>query len=295
MINNDNMDKEDIIDFEEPLDMTDPNARVQNNGYNAPLYDRRRLYDDTPKTQKIKTPLIQRITGVLVIIAMLIAVGFMGYMASKGNFDIDKELSLFKATGILVYGIFIIDSIVVYGVNKNISVIVFALILPVFYPIKRAYATSDTKTISLVWLVAFAVLGIYTFSNVHVQVERKIELIKTSSDEYSSDCDEAVRLLKGRMVGDRTVVEIVKNNIDDYVWDAEKVSSEVCSVTVKGNCDFVINQIPQPDALYNNNTKISFKVNTATKKYDLAYIAINGVDLTSQQAVQVWEYLCNNK
>ena len=103
MLNNEN--DEDLLNFDEPLDMTDPNRPIQNNTFNGSVYDRRRMYDDTPKVQKIKTPIIQRITGFLVIIAMLIAVAFLGYMASKGNFDVDKELSLFKSVGILVYGV----------------------------------------------------------------------------------------------------------------------------------------------------------------------------------------------
>lgn len=293
MLNNEN--DEDLLNFDEPLDMTDPNRPIQNNTFNGSVYDRRRMYDDTPKVQKIKTPIIQRITGFLVIIAMLIAVAFLGYMASKGNFDVDKELSLFKSVGILVYGVFLIDSIVVYGVNKRTSVIMFALLLPVFYPIKRAYVTSDTKTVPMIWLVVFSVLGIFIFSNVHVQIERKIELIKTSADDYPSNCDDAVKMLKGKMIGDRTVMEIVKQNLDDYEWEAEKLAGNSYSIYAKGNCDFTIDGIPQPDALYNNNTKICFNIDESTGVYKVNFIAINGTNLTPQQAVQVWEYICNNK
>lgn len=294
MLNNVENNNE-MVDFEEPLDMTNPNRTAQNSSTYNPLYDRRRMYDEPQAIKKVKTPIIQRITSLFVILAMIVAVAFLGYMATKGNFDIDKELALFKSVGILVYCIFLIDSIVVYGVNKNTSVILFALLLPVFYPIKRAYVTSDTKTVPLIWVVIFGVLGIFIYSNIHVQVERKIELIKTSSDEYSSECDEAMKMFKGQEIGERTLYEIVKANFDDVTWEAQKTSGNAYKATVKGNCDFVIDRITAPDALYNNNTKLEFVVDTSAKTVTLVAGTINGNILQPAEASTVWNYMCNNK
>lgn len=288
---NDNNDSngEFLVDFEDDsIDMTNPDSIKSNT---APAYSRRVVPRNIPQ-KKAKGSIVQKITGFLVFLGMIIALGFLGYLLSLHSFDVDKYLPLIKSVGALIYGMFIIDGVVMWGSYKQLSILLFAVILPVFYPLKRSYITSSRKNLQALWLVGIVVLFGFVLTNVYTQVEHKILLVKTSSDSYSEKYDDAVRYLKGSKIDDKKIlVEIIRKNIEDYKWTAQDSSDNSYIITVTGNSDITTPDGVSADVIYNNNTSFKFLVNSKLTQYKVIGMTLNGED-ESKNVEKIWNDLC---
>lgn len=290
MINNNNDSNDEfLIDFEDDsIDMTNPDS-IKNNADS--VYRSRVVPRNTPQ-KKVKSSIVQKITGFLVFLGMLIALGFLGYLLTLHSFDVDKYLPLIKSVGALVYGLFIIDGIVMWGAYKQISILLFAILLPVFYPLKRSGVTSSRKNLQALWLVGIIVLFGFVLTNVYTQVEHKILLVKTSSDSYSEKYDDAVRFLKGSKIDDKKIlVEIIRNNIEDYKWTAQDSSDNSYIIMVTGNSEITTPDGVSADVIYNNNTCFKFLVNSELTQYKVIGMTLNGED-ESKNAEKIWNDLC---
>lgn len=281
MYNNDNFDFND-----EPVDLTAP-GRGEMAQQNYQKYE-----NDIKRTQD---PLIMKLTGILVKIAMIGALAFLFYLITLGNFDINKNIPLLRNAGIAIYAVFLLDAIVMTVLNKKFSILVIALVLPVFYPLKRSYATYDKKNIQALWLVAFFVLAGVVINNIYPQLYEKVQVMKTSRDEYTSECDDAVKYLKGiKVESGKMIIEVVKDNFDDYIWEAEKKSDDAYIITVKGDTELSIDGVVSADNMLRYNTRITFTVNPNSKEYTVSGLKVNDEDYNNYAKV-AWSNLCGSK
>lgn len=269
---------------DEPIDMTAPN-NSQNFNQN---YKR---YEDNEKRQD--TPVILKITGVFVILAMIAALVFMAHLFSLGNFNVDKQLNAIKFTLIPIYAVFIIDSVFMAVYNKQIAVILFAIILPVFYPIKRSHVTYDRRSLYTLWVVGIFVLGGAVLNNVYPQIHDKILLVKNTADEYPDECNDAVKYLKGREVDSgEMIIEVVRRQFDDYTWDAEKNTDGTYIITVTGDTELKVSGVDlQADQMLKDNTVFTFQVDSDLSNWLVRGFTINGRQ-SDEYAKTAWNDLC---
>lgn len=281
---NNGLNNTDVGFDDEPIDMTAP-GRSQTFNRNYQNYEQNLKRQDTP--------VILKITGVFVVIAMFATIGLLAYFISLGNFNIDKHMELIKFGFLPVYGIFILDSLVMTAYNKCVSLFLMAVILPVFYPIKRSRVTYDKRSLYTLWVVGTFVLVGAVVNNVYPQIHEKILLVKNTADEYTSECDDAVKYLKGvRLDSGKMIIEIVRDKFDDYVWDATKNADGTYEVTVTGDTDIIINGSGlRADEMLKNNTKFIFLVYDNNTKYSVSGFALNGQDQNGYIKA-AWEELC---
>lgn len=281
MYNNDNFDFND-----EPVDLTAP-GRGEMAQQNYQKYE-----NDIKRTQD---PIIMKLTGILVKIAMVGALAFIFYLITLGNFDINKNIPLLRNAGIAIYAVFLLDAIVMTVLNKKFSILVIALVLPVFYPLKRSYVTYDKKNIQALWLVALFVLSGVVINNIYPQLYEKVQVMKTSRDEYTSECDDAVKYLKGiKVESGKMIIEVVKDNFDDYIWEAEKKSDNAYFITIKGDTELSIDGVVSADNMLRYNTRITFTVNPNSKEYIVSGLKVNDVEYNNYAKV-AWSKICGSK
>lgn len=271
---------------DEPVDLTAP-------GRSAEAQRNFSQYEND--INRAKDPFIMKLTGFLVKIAMLGALAFLFYLISLGAFNIDKNISLLKNAGIAIYAVFIIDAIVMAVLNKQISIILIALIFPIFYPLKRSYVTYDKKNMQLLWLASFFVLLGVVLNNIYPQLYEKVQVLKTSRDEYTSECDDAVKYLKGiKVESGSMIIEVIKDNFDDYVWKAEKKADGSYNITVKGDTKLSVDGAFSADEMIKDNTSLTFYVNAAMDSYSVSGIKVNDVEYNNYVKV-AWSQMCSTK
>ncbi|MDE6254287.1 MAG: hypothetical protein K2M78_16930 [Lachnospiraceae bacterium] len=281
MYNNDNFDFND-----EPVDLTSPGRSTQAQ-QNYAQYEN--------KIKRTTDPFIMKFTGILVIIAMVGALVFLFYLISLGAFDIDKNISLLKNAGIAIYGVFLFDAIVMTVLNKRFSILVIALIFPLFYPLKRSYVTYNRKSIQALWLAAFFILTGFVLNNLYPQLYDKVQVMKTSRDEYTSECNDAVKYLKGvKVESGNMIIEVIKDNVDDYIWKAEKNADGSYIITVKGDTELEVDGVFRADEMIKNNTSITFSVNASMDNYLVSGLKVNDIDYISYANI-VWSEMCKSK
>ncbi|MDE5781731.1 MAG: hypothetical protein K2I03_09715 [Lachnospiraceae bacterium] len=281
MYNNDNFDFND-----EPVDLTSPGRSTQAQ-QNYAQYEN--------KIKRTTDPFIMKFTGILVIIAMVGALVFLFYLISLGAFDIDKNISLLKNAGIAIYAVFLFDAIVMTVLNKRFSILVIALIFPLFYPLKRSYVTYNRKSIQALWLAAFFILTGFVLNNLYPQLYDKVQVMKTSRDEYTSECNDAVKYLKGvKVESGNMIIEVIKDNVDDYIWKAEKNADGSYIITVKGDTELEVDGVFRADEMIKNNTSITFSVNASMDNYLVSGLKVNDIDYISYANI-VWSEMCKSK
>lgn len=281
MYNNDNFDFND-----EPVDLTAP-------GRNAQAQQNFAQYEN--RIKRTTDPFIMKFTGILVKITMVGVLAFLFYLISLGAFDIDKNISLLKNAGIAIYAVFLVDALVMTVLNKQFSILLIALIFPIFYPLKRSYVTYDKKNIQALWIAVFFVLTGFVLNNLYPQLYEKVQVMKTSRDEYTSECDDAVKYLKGiKVESGNMIIEVIKDNFDDYVWKAEKKADGSYNITVKGDTELEINGVFRADMMIKNNTSITFFVNASMDNYSVSGLKVNEVDYNNY-AKAAWSGMCSSK
>lgn len=281
MYNNDNFNFND-----EPVDLTSPGRSTQAQQNYA-------QYENTIK--RTTDPVIMKFTGILVIVAMVGALVFLFYLISLGAFDIDKNISLLKNAGIVIYAVFLFDALVMTVLNKRFSILVVALIFPLFYPLKRSYVTYDRKNIQALWLAAFFILTGVVLNNLYPQLYEKVQVMKTSRDEYTSECNDAVKYLKGiKVESGNMIIEVIKDNVDDYIWKAEKKADGSYIITVKGDTKVQVDGVFRADEMLKDNTIITFLVNASMDNYVVSGLKVNDVEYNSYANV-VWSEMCKSK
>lgn len=274
---------DDLRFDDEPVDLTSPGRSA------AAQENYKRYQNDISRTED---PFIMKFTGVLVKVAMVGALVFLVYLISLGAFDLDKNIPMIRNAGIAIYAVFILDGIVMTVLNKRISIILIALILPIFYPLKRCSITYDKKNIQALWLAGLLVLtGLLPIT--YPQLYEKFQLMKTSRDNYTSECSDAVKYLKGVKVesGDM-IIEVIKDNIDDYELEAEKMADGTYKITVKGDTELSIDNVFRADLMIKDNTKFVFTVTSAKDNYFVSGLEINGEN-QGAYAKAAWTQICN--
>ncbi|MBD5136500.1 MAG: hypothetical protein HDT39_11155 [Lachnospiraceae bacterium] len=281
MYNNNNFEFND-----EPVDLTSP-------GRSAQAQQNYAQYENTIK--RTTDPFIMKFTGILVKVAMVGVLVFLFYLISLGAFDIDENISLLKNTGLAIYGVFIFDAIVMTVLNKRFSILVIALIFPLFYPLKRSYVTYNRKNIQALWLAAFFILTGVVLNNLYPQLYNKVQVMKTSRDEYTSECNDAVKYLKGvKVESGNMIIEVIKDNVDDYIWKAEKNANGSYIITVKGDTELEVDGVFRADEMIKNNTSITFSVNASMDNYVVSGLKVNDIDYISYANI-VWSEMCKSK
>lgn len=275
---------DDLRFDDEPVDLTSPGRSA------AAQENYKRYQNDISRTED---PFIMKFTGVLVKVAMVGALVFLVYLISLGAFDLDKNIPMIRNAGIAIYAVFILDGIVMTVLNKRISIILIALILPIFYPLKRCSITYDKKNIQALWLAGLLVLTGVVTNNLYPQLYEKFQLMKTSRDNYTSECSDAVKYLKGVKVesGDM-IIEVIKDNIDDYELEAEKMADGTYKITVKGDTELSIDNVFRADLMIKDNTKFVFTVTSAKDNYFVSGLEINGEN-QGAYAKAAWTQICN--
>lgn len=275
---------DDLRFDDEPVDLTSPGRSA------AAQENYKRYQNDISRTED---PFIMKFTGVLVKVAMVGALVFLVYLISLGAFDLDKNIPMIRNAGIAIYAVFILDGIVMTVLNKRISIILIALILPIFYPLKRCSITYDKKNIQALWLAGLLVLTGVVTNNLYPQLYEKFQLMKTSRDNYTSECSDAVKYLKGVTVesGDM-IIEVIKDNIDDYELEAEKMADGTYKITVKGDTELSIDNVFRADLMIKDNTKFVFTVTSAKDNYFVSGLEINGEN-QGAYAKAAWTQICN--
>jgi len=275
---------DDLRFDDEPVDLTSPGRSA------AAQENYKRYQNDISRTED---PFIMKFTGVLVKVAMVGVLVFLVYLISLGAFDLDKNIPMIRNAGIAIYAVFILDGIVMTVLNKRISIILIALILPIFYPLKRCSITYDKKNIQALWLAGLLVLTGVVTNNLYPQLYEKFQLMKTSRDNYTSECSDAVKYLKGVKVesGDM-IIEVIKDNIDDYELEAEKMADGTYKITVKGDTELSIDNVFRADLMIKDNTKFVFTVTSAKDNYFVSGLEINGEN-QGAYAKAAWTQICN--
>lgn len=275
---------DDLRFDDEPVDLTSPGRSA------AAQENYKRYQNDISRTED---PFIMKFTGVLVKVAMVGTLVFLVYLISLGAFDLDKNIPMIRNAGIAIYAVFILDGIVMTVLNKRISIILIALILPIFYPLKRCSITYDKKNIQALWLAGLLVLTGVVTNNLYPQLYEKFQLMKTSRDNYTSECSDAVKYLKGVKVesGDM-IIEVIKDNIDDYELEAEKMADGTYKITVKGDTELSIDNVFRADLMLKDNTKFVFTVTSAKDNYFVSGLEINGEN-QGAYAKAAWTQICN--
>lgn len=117
--------------------------------------------------------------------------------------------------------------------------------------------------------------------------------MKTSRDNYTSECSDAVKYLKGVKVesGDM-IIEVIKDNIDDYELEAEKMADGTYKITVKGDTELSIDNVFRADLMIKDNTKFVFTVTSAKDNYFVSGLEINGEN-QGAYAKAAWTQICN--
>lgn len=279
MYNNDNFN-------DEPVDLTSPGRSVQAQ-QNYAQYEN--------KIKRTTDPFIMKFTGILVRITMVGVLVFLFYLISLGAFDIDKNISLLKNAGIAIYAVFLVDALVMAVLNKQFSILVIALIFPLFYPLKRSYVTYDRKNIQALWIAVFFILTGVVLNNLYPQLYEKVQVMKTSRDEYTSECNDAVKYLKGiKVESGNMIIEVIKDNFDEYVWKAEKKADGSYNITVKGDTELKVDGVFRAEVMIKDNTSITFTVNALMDNYSVSGLKVNDVDYNNYAKV-VWSEMCNSK
>ncbi|MDE7121474.1 MAG: hypothetical protein K2O42_04865, partial [Oscillospiraceae bacterium] len=202
---------------------------------------------------------------------------------------------LLKNVGILIYAVFLFDAIVMTVLNKQFSILVIALIFPLFYPLKRSYVTYDKKNIQALWIAVFFILTGVVLNNLYPQLYGKVQIMKTSRDEYTSECNDAVKYLKGiKVESGKMIIEVIKDNFDDYVWKAEKKSDGSYIITVKGDTELNVDGVFKADAMIKDNTSITFSVNASMDNYVVSELKVNDSEYKNYANI-VWSEMCSSK
>ena len=266
------------------IDMTAPNYGSSNRSFGSGQ-------SNTKKSGGSSGSAITGFTGLLVYLAMIGIAGFLLYLYKLGNFDIMSLKNTYILVGGAIYAVMLLDGLVMSVSNRDATLIIFALILPIFYPVKRCYTTYGRKNLHWLWLLLVFVLGGFVFTNIYPQVREEMLLIKNSADEYPSECDDAVRYLKDIRVNsdeafkagirsdkDKMIVEIVREVYDDYKFKAEKLSSNTYKVTVTGDTKVELKaENVSAYQLINDNTIIVF---TISKNAEGSYVLSNNISVT---------------
>ncbi len=287
------------------VDMTAPNYGSRNNSFGSGNYN-------TVNSGGHSGSVITKITGFLVIMAMIGLVGFFLYLYKLGSFDIMAYKSTYAIAGGVFDGIMLLDGLVMAISNGDVTLVIFALILPVFYPVKRCYTTYGRKNLHWLWLLLVFVLGGFVFTNIYPQVRQEVLLVKNSADVYSSDCDDAVRYLKSIKVNsdqalragiksdkDKMIVEIVREVYNDYTFDAKKLSSNTYQITVKGDTKVELKaEKVSAYQLMKDNTVITFTVSCNAEG---SYVLSNNIKVaivtnggTREFAVSAFNEICQS-
>lgn len=269
---------------DEPVDLTAP-GRSQ-----AAQENYQRYQNDI---SRMEDPFIMKFTGILLKAAMVGILVFLLYLISLGAFNIDKKIPLIRNVGIAIYAVFILDSIVMSILNKKISIILIALIFPIFYPLKRSSVTYDKKNLQALWLAGVLVLTGVVTNNLYPQLYERFQLMKTSRDDYTSECSDAVKYLKGvKVESGYMIIEVIKDNIDDYELKAEKSSDGTYKITVIGDTELLIDGVIEADLMIKDNTKFVFTVSSTKDSYSVSGLEINGENQAAY-AKAAWAQICN--
>lgn len=231
------------------------------------------------------------ITFKLVIVAMIVMIAYMAYLAfSKNPFTNSLYYYYSWAVELIIEVAFISDAIVLKSKTGKTSPIIIAILISIFYPLISFSKRGLSKIIPLLWLIlCISFTGKFVSHQYHILTTNP-EYTKSSADHYDSKYDKPVKKLnamKASSTSKKTVNDVIKDYFRNTSWDAKTNDDGSYSISVQGDAHDKVNG---KEVLY--KVKIGFTLSKSLDSYSVTSVSINSTQYNSQsQAQSFWNEL----
>ena len=225
------------------------------------------------------------ITFKLVIVAMIVMIAYMAYLAfSKNPFTNSLYYYYSWAVELIIEVAFISDAIVLKSKTGKTSPIIIAVLISIFYPLISFSKRGLSKIIPLLWLIlCISFTGKFVSHQYHILTTNP-EYTKSSADHYDSKYDKPVKKLnamKASSTSKKTVNDIIKDYFSNTSWDAKTNDDGSYSISVQGNA---YDKVNGEEVIY--KVKIGFTLSKSLDSYSITSVSINSTQYNSQSQVQ---------
>ena len=309
---NKNKDEEFVISFDDDaVDMTDVNRLKKNDTYGSNstynsgnTYSANNEYDpygvyrpdlaaqQEKKNSSQKGRKLEYTMTKLVYAVMLLEIVYLIFFSIPGNDNYKLFTSLSGILNILFEVVFIVDGCIMYKHYKKISLIVVAVILPIFYPLVRNGARGERKSMSALWLLLLVVLTFTVTKNNGISLALNAKEDTSCKEIYASKYKAAMKKFKKyKYDGNSKTIDVINVYFETFKLDVTSEQDGYLNVKVSGKTSISIVNVVEADSKKDPNTVMLFNVNKEDGSFIVTGLQINGGDY-SGYAADLWEYWC---